>query len=152
MKTASIRTAALALLFLASCAHTPSQTSSVQGVIEGLERQSWVAWQNHDGGFFARFLSDDHIDVHTTGLAAKAQIVSFVASGACIVNTYALHDMVFHQLSSDAAVLTYRAEQSTLCGTAPAPSPTWVTSSYVFRDGRWQNAIYVQTPAAGAQR
>ena len=152
MKTASKRTAALVLLFLSGCAYTSSQTSSAQAAIEGLERQSWVAWQNHDGGFFARFLSDDHIDVHTTGIATKAQIVSFVASGACIVNNYALHDMAFHRLSSDAAVLTYRAEQSTLCGTAPAPSPTWVTSSYVFRGGRWQNAVYVQTPVAVAQR
>lgn len=152
MKTASVRTAALVFLLLLGCAHTPSQTSSVQDVIEGLERQSWVAWQNHDGDFFARFLSDDHIDVHTTGIATKAQIVSFVAGGACIVNSYALHDIAFHQLSSDAAVLTYRAEQSTLCGTVQAPSPTWVTSSYVFRGGRWQNAIYVQTPTAAAQR
>jgi hypothetical protein len=54
--------------------------------------------------------------------------------------------MTFTQFSPDSAVVTYRAEQDTTCGGSRAPSPTWVTSAYVFRDGRWQNAIYVQTP------
>lgn len=139
--------AATALSFVAinACA-TPQAQSSVQQTIETLERQSWVAWQQHDGAFYQHFLSDDHVEVHRTGPANKSQIVPFVASGACTVSTYTLGDMSFTQFSPDSAVLVYRAEQDTMCGSSRAPSPVWVTSGYVLRDGRWQNSIYVQTP------
>src|SRR5262249_52486544 len=120
--------------------------ASTRQTIVDLERQSWSAWQRHDGAFFARFLSDDHIEIHTTGSATKAQVVQFVASGVCTVASFSLGDMTFTQLSRDAAVVTYRAEQDTTCNRSRVVSPTWVTSGYVFRAGRWQNAIHVQTP------
>ena len=144
--------AAVAISFIAinACAASQAQPQSPQQIIEGLERQSWVAWQQHDGAFYQRFLSDDHVEVHRTGPANKAQIVPFVASGACTVASYTLGDMSFTQFSPDSAALTYRAEQDTMCGGSRAPSPTWVTSGYVFRDGRWQNSIYVQTPLPDA--
>lgn len=143
-------TAVLALVMIGACALSQAQSPSAQTVIEDLERQSWVAWQHHDGAFYQHFLSDDHVEVHRTGLATKAQIVPFVASGACSVASYTLGDMTFTQFSADSAVLTYRAQQDTTCGASHAPSPTWVTSAYVLRDGRWQNSIYVQTPTTDA--
>ncbi len=140
--------AALAFISASACATSQAQpqNQSTQQVIEDLERQSWAAWQQHDGAFYQRFLSDDHVEIHRTGPANKAQIVPFVAGGACTVASFTLGDMSFTQFSADSAVLTYRAEQDTTCGSARVPSPVWVTSGYVFRDGRWQNSIYVQTP------
>lgn len=138
--------AVLALLMTGACAASLAQTPSAQQQIESLERQSWDAWQRHDGEFYARFLSDDHVEIHATGPATKAQIVPFVASGACAVSSFVLGDMSFTQFSADSAVLTYRAEQETTCGGAQVPRRVWVTSGYVLRDGRWQNSLYVQTP------
>jgi hypothetical protein len=43
------------------------------------------------------------------------------------------------------AALTYRAEQSTICGGKPVPSPVWVTSIYAKRGKRWLNVLYQQT-------
>lgn len=150
MKVATVFAAAAAFALIAACAHTQTEApTSAQTTIQDLERQSWVAWQHHDGAFFAHFLSDDHVEVHANGPATKAQIVPFVASGACTVTSYMLGDMNVTQFSADSAVLTYRAEQDTVCGGAHVPSPVWVTSGYVLRDGRWQNSIYVQTPIAG---
>jgi hypothetical protein len=151
MKALAISTAAAAFALIAACAHPQTQApASAQTAIPDLERQSWVAWQHHDGAFFAHFLSDDHVEVHPTGPATKAQIVPFVASGACTVTSYTLGDMSVTQFSPDSAVITYRAEQDTVCGGAHVPSPVWVTSGYVLREGRWQNAVYVQTPIAGS--
>ena len=152
MRILSAAMTTLAFVAISACAYVHAQTQSTQQIVEDLERQSWVAWQHHDGAFYQRFLSDDHVEVHRTGLASKAQIVPFVASGACNVASYELGDMTFNQFSPDSAVVTYRAEQDTTCGDSRAPSPTWVTSAYVLRDGRWQNAIYVQTPVAAEVR
>ena len=35
----------------------------LEATLIALERASWVAWQGHDGAFFDRFLSDDHVEV-----------------------------------------------------------------------------------------
>ena len=112
-----------------------------------LEKQSWEAWQHHDGAFFEQFLSDDHVEMGASGPATKAQVVAFVAGKACTVKSYAVRDFKLTQLGEASAVLTYRAEQDTACGKQRVPSPAWATSLYVLRAGRWQNALYQQTPA-----
>ena len=124
-----------------------AQSSTVTAELERLERASWVAWQNHDGKFFSEFLSDDHSEVAGSGIANKQSVVSFVASGACTVSNYSLDEMNVRQLADNVAVVTYRATQNTMCGKTKVPSPAWVSSTFVKRDGRWRNAIYQQTPA-----
>jgi len=124
-----------------------AQSPTVTAELERLERASWVAWQNHDGKFFSDFLSDDHSEVGGSGIANKQSVVSFVASGACTVSNYSLDEMNVRQLAENVAVVTYRATQNTTCGKTKVPSPAWVSSTFVKRDGRWRNAIYQQTPA-----
>jgi hypothetical protein len=43
-------------------------------------------------------------------------------------------------------LVTYRAEQDTVCGTARVPSPVWATSLYVKRAGKWLNVLYQHAP------
>jgi hypothetical protein len=153
MRIIAVAIGALAAIALGAVSQAQTHATaqqSTQQIIEDLERQSWVAWQHHDGPFYQHFLSEDHVEIHRTGPANKTQIVPFVASGACTVTSFTLGDMSFTQFSPDFAVLTYRAEQDTTCGNSRAPSPVWVTSAYVLRDGRWQNSIYVQTPTVDA--
>lgn len=147
-----------ALLCLGACVsvavtHGDGRTSvtpSPETELIALERASWVAWQNHDAAFWQHFLSDDHVEVHSSGRATKTQIVHFVGSGACAVASYEVSDFQFTQFSADSAVLTYRAAQTTTCGSAPAPSPVWVTSGYTRRNGRWENTLFVETPLPAA--
>ena len=112
-----------------------------------LETQSWVAWKNHDGPFFERFLSDDHVEIQPGGRATKANVVAGVASQGCTVKDYSITNFTLTVFNPTTALLTYRAEQHTVCGTASVPSPVWASSLFVLRDGRWVNALYVHTPA-----
>ena len=127
---------------------TPSGNTALQEHLAAQERQSWVAWQNHDAKFFERFLSEDHVEVGPYGITNKSSVVAGVASPACVVERYAIGKPDFTRIAPDAALLTYRAEQKTACGGAPVPSPVWVTSLYVSRGGRWLNVLYHQTPIA----
>jgi hypothetical protein len=126
---------------------TRAPDDPLEAELTALERASWVAWQSHDGEFFDGFLSDDHVEVGTTGIATKAQVVAYVSSGACIVASYSLDHFHATRFDANTALLTYRAEQSTTCGKAPAPSPTWVSSLFVRRNGKWVNALYQHTLA-----
>ena len=124
----------------------------LEATLVGLERRSWQAWQQRDGAFFEKFLSDDHVEVGIQGIARKRSVVAGVASPACVVRGYTLDAFQFTRLGPTTAVLMYHAEQDTLCGGQRVPSPAWVSSLYVLRGGRWQNAVYQQTPTpASAQ-
>jgi hypothetical protein len=111
-----------------------------------LETKSWEAWKRRDGSYFQTFLSDDHAELGTGGVSTKAQVVAFVGNKTCVVSDYKIDSFTFTRFSADVALLTYRAAQTTKCGTAMVASPAWTSSLFIHRDGRWQNAVYQQTP------
>ena len=123
---------------------SPSDDSAIRA----LEVASWVAWKGHDAAFFERFLADDHVEVHGQGIAGKAAAVEGVRSPACVVRNYSLGPIAVTPVTADAVLVTYRAEQDTVCGEAKVPSPVWATSLYARRGGRWVNVLYQHTPVA----
>ena len=138
--------ACLACLLLAAL---PPPGGSLQDTLVALEHQAWVAWKARDGSFYQGFLSDDHVEVGSSGVVGKAAVVALVGSDACKVASYAIRDFKLTVFDANTAVLTYHAEQETLCGGQKAPSPAWVTSLYVKRKGRWLNALFQELPASG---
>lgn len=121
--------------------------STDDALIRDLESKSWVAWKAQDADFFEQFLSEDHVEVHGYGVAGKKAVVAAIRSAACVVASYSLGPLSLLHTSPDSVLVTYRAEQSTKCGSAVVPSPVWATSLYVKRSGRWVNVLYQQTPA-----
>lgn len=125
-----------------------SADAALEASLVALEKQSWAAWQSRNGKFFETFLSDDHVEVGTGGPTSKAVVVAGVNSPACVVKTYTIDTFKLTRFAADVALLTYHAAQDTLCGGKPVPSPVFVSSLFVRRNGRWQNAAYQQTAQA----
>jgi len=141
-----MRLSLILVSMLAFSMNAAAQNSSLADSLERMERESWRAWQGHDRKFFDRFLSADHVEVGSTGLATKAQVVQFVGSGACTVSSYSLDGFKATPLAPNVVLLSYHAAQNTLCGAVKVPSPVWVSSLYVNHDGGWLCAVYQQTP------
>ncbi|HUL97648.1 MAG TPA: nuclear transport factor 2 family protein [Usitatibacter sp.] len=133
--------AALCLLSAAVAADDPLEAELI-----ALEKQSWVAWKDHDSAFYQRYLSDDHIEIQPHGVSGKDRVVAGVASPACKVDDYSVGEFRFRRLGPDSALLVYRAQQSTTCFGKPVPSPAIVTSIYQRRDGQWFNILFSQNP------
>ena len=131
-----------AMLPVAASAADSPNADDLKKTLVDLETQSWVAWKSHDGAFFQRFLSEDHIEMSPGGPGGKAPVVAGVAGGGCTVASYAIDHFTLTIFSADTALLTYHAAQDTTCGKVKVPSPVWASSLYVLRDGRWQNALY----------
>jgi hypothetical protein len=112
-----------------------------------LEKQSWVAWQNHDGKFFENFLSDDHVEVGFGGPTDKATVVAGVAGPDCIITSYSVDKFKVTMFNKTTALVTYFADQDTICGGQKVPHPVWVSSLYLKRAGHWVNALYQQSQA-----
>jgi hypothetical protein len=134
--------------FAAETAPAAAPPSPDEAQVRALEADSWVAWKNHDGAFFERFLSDDHVEIHGDGVAGKAAVVAGVRSPACVVRSYSLGPLSLTRVAEDAILVTFRAEQDTRCGEQKVPSPVWASSLYARRMGRWVNVLYQHTPAA----
>jgi hypothetical protein len=137
----------LVILALASWGFGRAQADkdALRDTLINLEKQSWVAWQGHDGRFFQSFLSDDHIEVGFGGLTNKATVVGGVASPICVVKSYVVDKFELTVFDTNTALLNYHAAQDTTCNGTPVPSPVWVSSLYVKRNGHWLNVLYQQT-------
>ena len=133
-------------LNLTIAAQTSAADDKLKSSLIALEKQSWAAWQKRDGSFYQTFLSDDHVEVGSRGTSSKKEIVDFVGSPVCVVKSYSVDQFNVTIFSADTALLVYHAEQDTTCSGKRAPSPTWVTSLYVKRGGKWLNAVFEETP------
>ena len=146
-----MRSGAVALMLFLVAANAASQgvtDATLREQLIGLEKRSWAAWKGHDAAFFSEFLSDDPVEVGPRGILGKADIVAGVGSPVCQVESYAVDQFKFTRVAEDTAIINYRAEQKTVCGGHPVPSPAWASSLYAKRGARWVNVLYQQTPAA----
>jgi hypothetical protein len=152
MKSILVLWTVLALTMGASAGDIQSQPPAADTVLldtlTHLEKASWEAWQKRDGAFFQTFLSADHVEVGLGGPTTKAIVVAGVASPSCVVKSYEVGQFKLAAFNADTAALTYHAQQDTTCNGVRVPSPVWTSSLYIKRAGRWQNALYQQTPAS----
>jgi hypothetical protein len=137
---------------LASIAVACPAAQPLQDYLTGLEKQSWVAWQKQDAGFWDQFLSDDHLELGPYGASSKHDVVGAIAKRICTVRSWSVDKFTFRRVGADTAMLIYLANQDTSCGGNQVPSPAWATSIYQRRHGRWVNVYYAQTPVAAPAR
>lgn len=141
-----IRLAAVATAALVSHA-AQSHERSLEERLIALEKQSWEAWQRMDAVFWQNFLSDDHVEVSAySGAVGKRAVIDGIARKVCHVNSYKVDRFTFRRFDDSTAMLVYRAEQDTMCGTMTVPSPVWATSLYKRGGRRWVNVLYEHTP------
>jgi hypothetical protein len=133
-------------LLVPAPADARSDPQALERRLIDLEKQSWVAWKNHDAPFWEAFLSDDHVEMGQYGPSTKKDVVAGISSHVCTVAAYQVDHFSFRRIGRDAALLIYRAAQDTKCGTVTVPSPVWATSLYERRGKRWVNVYYGHTP------
>jgi hypothetical protein len=124
---------------------TAAEQDALKEALVKLEKQSWEAWQKHDGKFFQKFLSDDHVEVGFGGLTNKDEVVRGVTSPMCVVKSYSVDKFELTILDTNTALLNYHAAQDTTCGGKAVPSPVWASSLYIKRGDHWLNVFYQQT-------
>ena len=97
---------------------------------------------------FRKYLAENSVTVNQDGVdAGKQAVIAGIEDHPCQVEGYSFSDWAVHQVSDDAAILTYRATQNAVCGGEKIPENVVVSATYVRRDGNWLSASYHETPA-----
>lgn len=120
---------------------------SVESQIIAIEKAGWQAWKNKDVKWFQENMSEELLDVTSDGVFSKADVIRST-SADCDVKSVSLDNLKFVMLSNDVVVLTYTAKQDGVCSGKKIPSQVRATVNYVKRNGKWLEAMYMETPVA----
>jgi len=123
-----------------------SKNNSLQEKLVAMEKQAWESWKTRNGGFFQTFLSEDSINVGSTGVDNKSAIVKFIGSPMCEIKSYSMDNLQMIMTDKKTAILTYKAMQDGTCDGKTLPASVWATSMYVKRSGKWVSNFHQETP------
>ena len=118
---------------------------SVESQIIAIEKSGWEAWKNKDAKWFQNNMAEELLDVTSDGVFTKEQVVKTTPID-CNVKSYSLDNFKFVMVTRDVALMTYTATQDGVCSGKKIPSHVRATVNYVKRDGKWLEALYMETP------
>jgi hypothetical protein len=104
-----------------------------------LERQGWEAIKTKDYRTYVRSLAEDFVDVLPDGIITKGEEEKGIVQ--LTVDDYKWEGLRVVHFSPDITLLVYKASQKASYGGKPIPTPTWVSSLWIKRNGRWLNAF-----------
>jgi len=114
--------------------------------VKALEKGMWQAWAKHDLATFEERLAEDHVHVSASGIiAGKAANLADMKDHPCEVRSWKVGDITVQQLGTDAALLSYRADQDATCGGEKVPAHVYATAVWKKTGGKWVNASYHET-------
>lgn len=132
---------ALGLLQDAVADPAPAPSPSVEELLIGYEKQTWVLYGKKDTKALAELASDDFYDIYADGTVVdKKQWLADM--GDITVESYSLSDFKVIPLSDDAAVVVYQAQAQGAFKDRKISSRVAVTSAWARRGGRWLNVFY----------
>lgn len=112
-----------------------------------LEKEDWEVAKKKDWKAYDRLLSEDFVWVDEHGvIAGRSPVVRYISDFD--LKDYAMDDVKVTRFSKDVALLTYKVTlRGTFRGQALPSTPSYVSSEYVRRGGRWVN-VFTQTTGA----
>lgn len=139
------------LLFAALCitmngfAQKPAFDKKVKDQVIALEQSGWAAWKNKDVAWYKKNTSSDFLTISADGISDRAQVIKSTPVD-CDVKTFALSDFTFVMLTKDVVYVTYVATLDAACGGTQLPAKVRAAVTYVKRNNKWQEAMYIDTP------
>lgn len=120
---------------------------NIESQIIFLERAGWEAWKNNNAEWFQSNTTEEFLSINSEGVSDKEQVVNSTPT-ACDVKSVSIDNFKFVMLSENTVVLTYIAIQDGVCGEKKLAEKIRVAVNYVKRNGKWLEALYMETPMA----
>ena len=120
---------------------------NIESQIISLEKAGWEAWKNNNAEWFQSNTTEEFLSINSEGVSDKEQVVNSTPT-ACDVKNVSIDNFKFVMLSENTVVLTYIAIQDGVCGEKKLAEKIRVAVNYVKRNGKWLEALYMETPMA----
>ena len=122
-----------------------STNAELEKYIISLDKSGWEAWKNNDPSWFQANTTEEFLSINSDGVSNKEQVVKSTLAD-CKVKSFSLADFKFVLLNNNAVLLTYVANQDGTCGGKGLSPKVRVSVNYVRRNGKWLEALYMETP------
>jgi len=125
---------------------TKGDTKGPEQAVMELERKTWELAKTKDKTAAASLMADDFIDVGEGGIVNRSKVLD--AFGQATISVYSLDQMQAAALAPTVVAVTYKATAQGSAQGRPLPSPVYISSVWVSRNGHWLNVLYHDTTAA----
>ena len=109
--------------------------------------QANTAWLKKDKQFFQDTVSEEAQFVLYFGVFSKPQILLAATMHNCTFKDPVVDNAKLTMPDLESAVLTYRVTQEVTCNGKAEPTPSWCSTSFVKRKGKWLVILHQETPA-----
>ena len=113
-------------------------TTDLTRVLNGLEEESYRAWQSKDTTFWSTFLSEKFVGWGSSGRIDKAAAISEWSGTNCKIVSYQISDPQVSRMTPEAAVITHKTTVDGSCGGKRLPNASWTATAYVLEGARWK--------------
>jgi hypothetical protein len=122
-------------------------SKQTEAALISLEKEDWEVAKKKDWKAYDRLLSEDFVWVDASGvITGRSPLVRYISD--LDLHDYALEDVHVTMFSNDVALRTYKVTQKgAFRGQALPSTPSYVSSEWVRRGGRWVNVFTQMTDA-----
>jgi hypothetical protein len=113
-------------------------TTDLTQVLNGLEEESYRAWQSKDTKFWSTFLSEKFVSWGSSGRIDKAAVRRAWGGTNCKIVSYQISDPQASRLTPEAAVITHKTTVDGSCGGRRLPQASWTATAYVLEGSQWK--------------
>jgi len=106
------------------------------------EMKAWESWKAKDTRYVEDYLMDNFIAMSGRGRFDKVTALKQHADPACEVNGFSMSEDRMTLLSSEVALITYKATLDAKCGGKAVPSPVWAATVLARSGDKWKAAYH----------
>lgn len=134
-----------ASLFAQTKIRVSNEDNLVKETLINLEKRAWQARKDKDDKHLYILTTKDAINIGEFGVANQSAILKSVARPKCEIKDYKIENFGVTIFNANTALLTYKAEQDSICDDQAKLLSLWLSSLYLKRNGRWLNAFRQET-------
>jgi hypothetical protein len=135
------------LIALPAFAQDKAADAKLQADLVAKEKALWNAWFKKDVKAFDEALAADGVYIDGMGVSSKAELLKMIPTANCKIRSYSFAQEKLTRIDKDAVILTFKALQDGECDGQKIPPVSYVSSTWVLRNGKWMGFSHTEVPA-----
>lgn len=138
-----------ATLFLSTASFAQTSSDALQDELLKVSNAVWTAVEQQNMAAMQALTTPDFVFIGTAGIFAGPELGKVLQN--CKLSSFRLTSPQLRVLSSNSAVLVYRADEDFACNGKPLEPVLLVSDTFIRKKGKWLNIVHSETAPAPAQ-